>query len=69
MLVSVLTGGSPPPEPEIWGKMKEIDKITAPFYCCNICYNRQQHSKSGVLEYLLCKFTPMYFQSETDVGC
>lgn len=29
MLVSVLTGGSPPPEPEIWGKIKEIIRIIA----------------------------------------
>ena len=27
MLVSVLTGGSPPPEPEIWGKVKEIHLV------------------------------------------
>lgn len=36
MFVSVLTGGSPPPEPEIWGKVKEINTITTLFYCCNI---------------------------------
>lgn len=29
MFVSVLTGGSPPPEPEICEKMKEINKTTA----------------------------------------
>lgn len=47
MFVSVLTGGSPPPEPEIWRtKTEEISKMTALFYCFNICYNRLQHLKS-----------------------
>lgn len=32
MLVSVLTGGSPPPEPEIWGKSKEIIALLLYFF-------------------------------------
>lgn len=53
MLVSVLTGGSPPPEPEICGG--ETREMKSSFYCCIIYFQLNVALSEERLSVFLCK--------------
>ena len=55
MFVSVLTGGSPPPEPEIWGQTRE-KQLRDHFITLLFDFSRMQHSKLKSLS--ICYVNP-----------
>lgn len=68
MFVSVLTGGSPPPEPEIWGTKKGINVITALFYCCCLFVIRDHSTHINSHEFIFKVKQMLSAKQTTDIN-